>query len=336
MRFDMKRRTFLTTMAAAGVGAGVSGTATGQPEPDLDGEPVEGVRIHRFEQDRTVADHLGAKDVDVDGLADIDPDEPVYEHMEQFVPHGGQLRKERGRSPITLQESAVPEAVFQSVVERAHERDGQRGLAVNEGLDGAFEVKYEDTATIATFEQFGQEERDLREQAAVGPNVTDVDFPLHVYKGDSPDEPSDLGEKTGPINVGWDVGMDAASVDDETSTWAHWSIYLAGDRYVVDGSQVKQQDEHMGWNQFPYDQANQYHARLYDVSSSDAPVVAQAHLDPIDHGHIFDPDWEFADSRDYVADASPWDDEYSEATWDINNEQNYDDSTCYGLFDRVY
>jgi hypothetical protein len=36
-----------------------------------------------------------------------------------------------------------------------------------------------------------------------------------------------------------------------------------------------------------------------------------------------------------VADASPWDDDYSEATWNINNDHPYDDSTCYGLFDRV-
>ena len=80
----MKRRTFFNTIVAAAVGAGVSGTVTGQPEPDLEGEPVEGVRIHSFEQDGTVVDHLAAADVDVDELEDVDPDAPVYGHTEQF------------------------------------------------------------------------------------------------------------------------------------------------------------------------------------------------------------------------------------------------------------
>jgi hypothetical protein len=332
----MKRRTFVKTVAAATVGAGASGITAGQPEPEGADGPVEGVRIHRFEREGTVAEHLADADVAVDDLDGVDPEAAVYSHTEQFVPRRGQLRTERGRSPITLQEAAVPESVFESTVQRARERGGKRGLAVDERLSGAVEVRYEDTAEIDTFEQFRLAERELREQASVGPDVTDVDFPLHVYKADDPDGSSDLSERTGPINVGWDVGMDAAAVDDGTKTWAHWSIYLASDRYVIDGSQVKKQDEHMGWNLFPYDQANQYHARLYDVNSSDSPVVAQAHRDPVDHGHLFDPDWEFADSRDYVADSSPWNGDYAEATWDINNEHGYDDSTCYGLFDRVY
>jgi len=323
----MKRRTFITSLAAA-AGVGSIGTAAGQQS--FGQRRLEGIRIHRFERDGTAADHVD----DVDELEGVDGNTPVYAHTERFVQRRGELEAAMGESAVTLQESAVPGSVVEELSERARASE-RRGVEVSQNRAGGLEVRYEDTAVVGTFEQFVQEEKQRQAEMDATVDGLTVDFPLHVYKGDDPSEPFDLGERTGPINVGWDVGMDASSVASETNTYPHWSIYLAGTRYVIDGTTVKPQDENMGWNQLPLSTANQYHARVYDVDSGSAPVVAQAHLDPVDHGHLVDPDWEFADSQDFVTDRSPWGEDYSVDYEFVDNDDIYGDSTCYGLFELV-
>lgn len=184
--------------------------------------------------------------------------------------------------------------------------------------DRAFTVRFQDTAVIGTFAEHSTAERVARGGGDVSVQSSDYTGPLYVYNSstDNPDV-GDLGERTGPINTGWDenVGLTASEISTVMHDDGGWStpwLGTAGDRYVIlhfEGSTTlytKKQDTHVGKDYGSILTPDQYHVRLYDLpdhSDDEFSVVGQAHLDPNDHG-LLDSDtyWSFAESRREVTD----------------------------------
>lgn len=172
-------------------------------------------------------------------------------------------------------------------------------ISYESGTGTGFQFEYHDTAIIGTFEQHFEHEKYAREQETM--DVVHV-TPRFVYKSDDPSGRYDIAEMTGPINLGWAVGKDAGGVASNQPTSGSWAIELAGTRYIINANGVTSQDKDVGEKRCMSHFCTgpqQYHVRLYDnnYSEDDVSVIGQAHYDPMDHGHLTDPDWRFSDSR---------------------------------------
>lgn len=210
--------------------------------------------------------------------------------------------------------------------------------------DRGFTVRFADTAVIGTFAEHAAAER--AGDATTGDVTTQASYtgPLYVYNS-SVSDPSvgDLGERTGPINTGWDknLGMNASQVNTRMHDDGGWStpwLGTAGDRYVIlhfEGSTnlyTKKQDTHVGKDYGSILTPDQYHVRLYnlpDHSDDEYAVVGQAHLDPNDHGLLgSDTYWSFDESRREVT--TTWSDlGYSTYLEYLDNGSQWESSNGY-------
>lgn len=185
--------------------------------------------------------------------------------------------------------------------------------------DRAFTVRFADTAVVGTFREHAAAERALAGGASdVTTQSTTYTGPLYVYNSSVSDPGvGDLGERTGPINVGWDesLGMTPSEIGTTMHDDGGWStpwLGTAGDRYVIlhfEGTTTlytKKQDTHVGKDYGSIFTPDQYHVRLYDLpwhTDDNLAVVGQAHLDPNDHGQLGgDVNWSFVESRREVTD----------------------------------
>jgi len=261
--------------AAVPAGTAAANESGGAGSPGESEGPITatGKRIHRFE-----------------------PDGDEYVHHERFVSQD--LRPRFGRAtveydPITVASERVPQDVRES-----------RGASV---------IQYRDTGVFGTFEQHAAAEQQLKtelkaEREESGPEAASHSpyyfGPLYTYRSGS------VAERTAPVNVAWRryLGLSASEVRSKMVNDGNWGNFIpSSDRYVLyyDGSSYvsKKQDRHVKKSTGV---TSQWHGRLYDVPSADDDdygVVCQAHHDPWDHGHITDPDWQFADSRREILDA---------------------------------
>ncbi|WP_455448379.1 hypothetical protein [Natrinema thermotolerans] len=214
------RRGFLASIASSGLLAGLVGVGSAASDDDAGPVTVSGRRIHKYR-----------------------PDGDFFEHEQRFV--SPELRDYYGKATLvydegTIHRRAVPDEYTDP--------------------DRAFTLNYRDTAVIGRFREFDRLETKQRDagsaDAAVGTaSIPDYTGPLYVYNSDvdNPQE-EDLGEATGPINVGWnrDLDRDAASINSQMESWGWTSLYAGspGDRYVImdeDASlpYVTKQDEHI-------------------------------------------------------------------------------------------
>lgn len=277
----MRRRQFLTTVSSAlafGVGASASAAAS-----ESGVSRYEGLRVHRYTEK-------------TDG----------YRHEERFTPKRRNAARALGSKDIKLEEREIPAEAYEEIFSKARKAARRNALALTEHENG-FQVEYRDTAVLGSFREFAQKEKEIKQKASAQAGIL-IDFPTHTYKADDPDDQYDLGEATGPINVGWDTSDNASEVEDKTDGWSPW-IYLGGDRYVINDNpdDVKKQDADIGRSVGLTALPDQYHVRLYDVDSETAPVVGQAHRDPNDHNQITGvDDWKFKEAREEICGADPW------------------------------
>ncbi|WP_435552524.1 hypothetical protein [Natrinema sp. CGMCC1.2065] len=299
------RRGFLASIASSGLLAGLVGVRSAASDDDAGPVTVSGRRIHKYR-----------------------PDGDFFEHEQRFV--SPELRDYYGKATLvydegTIHRRAVPDEYTDP--------------------DRAFTLNYRDTAVIGRFREFDRLETKQRDagsaDAAVGTaSIPDYTGPLYVYNSDvdNPQE-EDLGEATGPINVGWnrDLDRDAASINSQMESWGWTSLYAGspGDRYVImdeDASlpYVTKQDEHIVKGLST--PTTQYHVRAYDLpqyEEENIAVAGQAHKDPVLHDG---PPWNFAEARE--AASSAWDDNgYSTVFHYVENGEGYD--TSDGFFDQV-
>jgi len=289
------RRTVLRTVGSAIVaGIGASATAAGSQQEH---EPVRvsGTRKLRISCEDSAADSF-------------------CELRKRFIP-GNDGATEFGDDGIDLGTDKIKRRVMEEVIESA-----KRNPSVSVETTQASEVviQYADTALIGTIEQHYEHEKQIL-NTQISP-LNDLIVPLYVYDGDDPSSFSDLAEATGPINVAWTNGMTASEIDSEVNWGEHAASLFAGDRYIIDGSSVKSQDEDLTQNILPKFQPNQYHGRLYDLSNHSGDVAAQFHRDPSDHGLARDEvNWRFSESRAHASE-----------DWSDVNTLDYDNGGQFG------
>lgn len=278
-------------LAGIGLAHNVSGQLGGSKPT-----PVAGTRIYQVKRSRTG-----------DGLR-------LYESF-----HGGvDLADEIGRPIVRYGFENIRRRTF----EQLQESDQWNEPNTNNGGNIILECKFSDTAIIGEMEQHFEVEKRINELQRESHNNSFQITPKYVYKGDNPSSWQDLAERTGPINLGWDIGKDASSVASEHNTSGSWAIQFAGTRYIINAYGITIQKEDIGQNVCITPQCsspNQYHARLYDNNHKDdsARVIGQAHYDPVDHGQITNPDWRFAEARN----------ELSEHWTDITTKNMYNGSS---------
>lgn len=242
------------------------------------------------------------------------PDGDEFEYEEQF--RSGKLRRKFGTVTVTVDEARVPRELLD---EKYRDRENR------------FQITQPDTAVVGHLEDFVARETAAAEEA----NVETHTFPLYAYKS------ADAAERSGPLNVGWDVNMSAGEIRtamrDGVSWWAGecWCADLPSfDRYaVVDGDAVSA-DSEVAKSVGSHVTGSQWHARLWDLP--DGRVVAQAHYDVQDHGWVLDPDYRFSESRRTVRDT--WTDplDYSSTLYYQGNGSGYtDDDSSNGYLSLV-
>ncbi|WP_135827798.1 hypothetical protein [Halorussus halobius] len=299
------RRRFVRGAAAGLLAAAVPAGAAAARESD---GPVRatGKRIHQFERDG---------------------DE--YRHYEQFT--SPDLRKAFGEAtveydPVTLPAERVPAEVRES--------------------DGPSMVEYRDVGVFGTFDQHATAEQSIHAELNASDDAETDDAetddhspsyfgPLYVYKSGS------VSERSAPVNVAWRryLGFDAEGVRSKMVDDGDWgNIVPSSDRYILyyDGSDYvsKKQDKHVKKSTGI---TAQWHGRLYDVPTADEEdygVVSAAHHDPWDHGHITNPDWQFAGSRQEFLDAWESLGSYGTENQDAYNGSDFDSSN--GMLGIVY
>jgi len=196
----------------------------------------------------------------------------------------------------------------------------QREADIHYDENSLVEYHMSDTALIGTMEQHLEREKTADETAQMSYNSNDIQItPKFVYKGDNPSSWYDLGESTGPINLGWNIGKSASGVASEHNTSGSYATLFAGTRYIINAYGITSQNKDIGEDvcyTLYCTSPEQYHARLYDndFNDDDASVIGQAHHDPVDHGAITNPDWDFSESRKELSEH--WSDT---TTMDINN-----------------
>jgi hypothetical protein len=232
----------------------------------------------------------------------------TFDYEEQF--RSGRLRAKFGTETVTVDEATVTR---EQLPEEYRDRKGR------------FQITRPDTAVLGHMSEFV-----ARESGASGDVGTQThDLPEYCYKN------ADAAERTGPINVAWEVNESASEIRsamrDNVSWWDGecWCSDLPSfDRYaVIDGSETKN-DSGVAKSVGSHLTGSQWHARLWNMP--DGRVVAQAHYDVQDHGTILlDPDYRFEESRRTVADT--WTDalDYSENVYYQGNGSGYtcDDSS---------
>lgn len=232
----------------------------------------------------------------------------TFDYEEQF--RSGRLRAKFGTETVTVDEATVTR---DQLPEEYRDREGR------------FQVTQPDTAVLAHMSEFVAQESGANGE--VGTRTHDL--PMYCYKN------AEAAERTGPINVAWDVDMSAGEIRsamrDDVSWWGGecWCADLPSfTRYaVVDGSATAN-DSGVAKSVGSHLTGSQWHARLWNLP--DGRVVSQAHYDVQDHGTILlDPDYRFSESRQTVADT--WTDslDYSETLYYQSNGSGYtcDDSS---------
>lgn len=164
--------------------------------------------------------------------------------------------------------------------------------------------RHADTAVVGRLDECRADERRRYDRlVAERPLVPD---PLYVYKGcglfDGCDDPSELAERTGPVNVAWTPRHDDSAAIESTMEAGAWGKeYPASDRYVVVDGEARSQDRHVA-SDVGIGGPAQWHLRCYDLPGDPSLSVAgQVHRDPVDHGLLTDPPtWAFEAGREQV------------------------------------
>lgn len=245
-------------------------------------------------------------------IFEYDPNRHTFEYTEKF--ESEELASEVGRKVVTIDEGRV---------ERREMPQRYRGRVE------PFTIEFEDTAYLASVEEFAEQEAAAKRNAVSTADVSIESFdqiPLYSYS----DTSTDLSERTGPISVIWDTFRDAGAIQYEMQNLDVWSgkcwcsALPSKDRYVIlnDGDTPAQ---HAGFAKGTGFLGAQWHARLWDVS--DGRVVAQPHYDVADHCHVTNCDFRFDQTRDKVVESftSNVGDYSVESQW-VGNGSGYTDS----------
>lgn len=240
----------------------------------------------------------------------------TFDYEEQF--RSGRLRAKFGTETVTVDEATVSR---DQLPEEYRDRE-QR-----------FQVTRPDTAVLAHMSEFVAQESGS--DGEVGTQAHNL--PTYCYKN------ADAAERSGPINVGWDVNMSASEIRsamrDDVSWWGGecWCADLPSfTRYTVIDGNATANDSGVAKSVGSHLTGSQWHARLWDFP--DGRVVSQAHYDVQDHGTIvLDPDYRFSEARQTVADT--WTDalDYSESIYFKDNGSGYTcDDSSNGFLSRIY
>lgn len=182
--------------------------------------------------------------------------------------------------------------------------------------DSPEKIEYEDTAVLGTVEQHYRQEMRTRD-AVLSTNAIDTqaesnpllaaDCSKYTYNGDDPSDKDDLAERTGPINLAWDNGKDASTIESDMGDRGWGAPWPSSSKYIFEKPwSVKTQDTHIKKNMIPTYSPNQWHVRAYDLSyADDLEVIGAGHQDPVDHNQVCeiigvtcDVDWKFEATRE--------------------------------------
>lgn len=303
------RRTYLKRIAGtfAGLALG-TGRAAAQPDPTED-SPLNAVTGRRIRKYR--------------------PEGEYFDVTERFV--SPRLKDLYGKGTIVYDEGKIHR---------------ERVPPKYKNPDRPITISETDSALIGTLREQRAFEKHYRSsqssEITIASHTDPYDGPLFVWKAANspPSSSDDLGELTGPINVGWsqdqNIYTNAAAINNYMELLGWTSLYAGfpGDRYILNynsSNGVQVQDEHIvkGLDA----PTTQYHVRAYDVPSYGGDnywTVGQAHRDPFLHDG---PPWNFSMARDAVRDT--WDNNgFSADLLYIDNGSLWD--TSYGYFSKIH
>jgi len=294
----MRRRTLLKVAGGAATLSGMSTIGAAEVDVTIDGgeHEYEGTRVYEYE-----------------------PDGYYFQLTEKF--ESDKLVPKIGREVITISE----EAVARSDLPREYRY-----------RQSAFTIEWEDTAVLATLDEFRQQEREIKQQVMASSQQTPQGYtktPLYSYDSTS----ANLSERTGPISIVWDTFRDADAIRHEMQNLNVWkgrcwcSALPSSERYaVIEDRGTPSQDT--GFAKGTGVLGEQWHVRLWDLP--DGRVVGQPHFDVSDHCHVTECNFKFDEARQtattaFVDHVSPQDYSYQK-TYAGNGRGYTDDDSADG------